>query len=451
MDLRGKQYVNVKNLYFLAASMTLGNANNCIIDGCKFKYVAHNDVPPSYEMGTTFEIHQDCGDGHLGVYISGKNNLFENCSVTGSSASGIVIGGSYNTITNCRVSACDYAVTYHAGILVQKRYYNDPADAVGLDISHNSLSFNCRANLQVGSAATPSTAQDRLKIEYNDFGAACYTTTETGSIAAQSSYEVEVSHNWFHDVAFPGVGSIVMESDFGARGWIVHHNVFWQGKGGPVEGFRRGFDWTFTWDDPYGKCFNNTVVDSTDRLHWDWEYLNNGTPYPGLVANIIFAKDDTAHWKFTDPVNRDYSLRTGSPAIDAGVVVPGFVDTYNGSAPDLGAYEFGQPRWVAGANWQDAAWTYPPSTQSVGRFPVAGNRLQTALRLASIPGRILIYSQPRTAGTIAVFGVSGRRIAATPLQLSGCTAVDVRSVPGAIYFVKCMLPGETFVWKIVKE
>lgn len=40
-------------------------------------------------------------------------------------------------------------------------------------------------------------------------------------------------------------------------------------------------------------------------------------------------------------------------ALDIGVVITGITDGFQGKAPDLGAYEWGGPRWVAGANWQD--------------------------------------------------------------------------------------------------
>jgi hypothetical protein len=37
----------------------------------------------------------------------------------------------------------------------------------------------------------------------------------------------------------------------------------------------------------------------------------------------------------------DLRLRTGSAAVDAGVVLPNINDGYRGAAPDLGAFELG--------------------------------------------------------------------------------------------------------------
>ncbi len=44
-----------------------------------------------------------------------------------------------------------------------------------------------------------------------------------------------------------------------------------------------------------------------------------------------------------NPADFNFSLRPGSAAIDAGVSLPGINDRYTGRAPDLGAYESGQP------------------------------------------------------------------------------------------------------------
>jgi hypothetical protein len=43
--------------------------------------------------------------------------------------------------------------------------------------------------------------------------------------------------------------------------------------------------------------------------------------------------------RFMDTVAYDLRLRSGSPAIDAGIVIPGVTDGFTGAAPDLGAFE----------------------------------------------------------------------------------------------------------------
>jgi hypothetical protein len=45
-----------------------------------------------------------------------------------------------------------------------------------------------------------------------------------------------------------------------------------------------------------------------------------------------------------------YRIRSDSPARDAGAVIPGVTDGYVGSAPDIGAYEYGGTDWTAGCN-----------------------------------------------------------------------------------------------------
>jgi hypothetical protein len=43
------------------------------------------------------------------------------------------------------------------------------------------------------------------------------------------------------------------------------------------------------------------------------------------------------------PADFDFQLRPGSVAVDAGVRLPNVNDGFTGKAPDLGAYEVGQP------------------------------------------------------------------------------------------------------------
>ena len=42
-----------------------------------------------------------------------------------------------------------------------------------------------------------------------------------------------------------------------------------------------------------------------------------------------------------NPAVSNYTLRSTSPDIDRGVVIPGINDGFTGSAPDIGAFEYG--------------------------------------------------------------------------------------------------------------
>jgi hypothetical protein len=455
-DLRGKQYVTVKGLRFLAASMTLAEASNCVVDACHFKYVSHADVYDWYETGAGYyQCPFDPTTGYAGVYLGGHDNIFKNGSVAVSARSGIVLSGKNNTVTNSIIRDCDYTVSYQAGILITKRYVNDPNEAIGLTISHTTLACCARGNVQVAWAAHGTNSMDpnRLRIMYNDFGPAAFTTLETASLACQASRFAEVGYNWFHGTAGLTSYDFMTEYDFGAQHYTVHHNVFWQGPS-IVPGYKVGSHWTFDWNDTGTSAqapntggsmlFNNTVIDTSDLLHRDWD-----TQWPGFKRNNIIANSDTAPWKFADPRNRDYSLTALSTrAIDKGVEIAGWVGPgdYAGTAPDLGAYEFGKPRWTAGADIPEPSWIYPPdSNAAVGRIAIGPNAAAYA-RMRMLPGRIMIRLPQHAQGRITMHDARGALIAMREMS-GGVSELPTRWMPAGVYVVRLLNAGSVITWK----
>jgi hypothetical protein len=59
------------------------------------------------------------------------------------------------------------------------------------------------------------------------------------------------------------------------------------------------------------------------------------------------------------------TLSAGCTAVDAGVILPNINDSFSGSAPDLGAYERGQPLPVYGPRPAAA----PPAPTNVRLVP----------------------------------------------------------------------------------
>ena len=54
------------------------------------------------------------------------------------------------------------------------------------------------------------------------------------------------------------------------------------------------------------------------------------------------ARDDSQLQNIYDAEELDFRLVSGSAAIDRGLALPNVSDNYSGSAPDLGALEFGR-------------------------------------------------------------------------------------------------------------
>lgn len=79
---------------------------------------------------------------------------------------------------------------------------------------------------------------------------------------------------------------------------------------------------------------------------------------PGTVSNN-WEGDLSAQLR--DWRNLDFRPKAGSALIDAGMVIPGITDGYFGSAPDIGAYEYGDTNyWIPGFQYAHSSRPIPP-------------------------------------------------------------------------------------------
>jgi hypothetical protein len=348
----------------------------------------------------------------------------------------------------------------------------DSTTCWGLTISHNTIAHCGRSNIAIIQGTWPGSRFNpkRMKILYNDLGPCAYTTAETGSINGQSSWFVEVGYNWFHGVAGHNQSYIGTEYDRGGDHWTIHHNVFYQGET-VIKAPLGNWSTNGSADTAGGKGFyyiNNTFVDSVGPQHRNISALRwpvfmkvpgvTSATYPGKKNNLfVWTEADTlwnspwkyADYQFTDTANHDYSLRAGSPAIDKGVVVPGITESFKGSAPDLGAYEYGDPRWVAGADWQEQPWVYPPGSNSAqpGRL-VDGTGLMSP-RLLLTSRHILVSAPAGTAYTVGVLDALGRLRLIANRNKGGIWQMQTDVVPKGVYLIKVSSKAGTLVQRAV--
>jgi hypothetical protein len=87
-------------------------------------------------------------------------------------------------------------------------------------------------------------------------------------------------------------------------------------------------------------------------------------PIPGDHSNNWngYITGTSARDQLRDVDNLDFRPKAGSDIIDAGKVISGITDGYVGSAPDIGAYEYGDNNyWIPGRQEDKAATPVPPN------------------------------------------------------------------------------------------
>jgi len=112
---------------------------------------------------------------------------------------------------------------------------------------------------------------------------------------------------------------------------------------------------SFEWNSPaFGTAaaFGQNPVQRRFRSLQDFREATGQEQHSVMVDYDVFAHvpmpDPADPQHVYTPDGLDFSLRSGSPAIDAGVELPTITDGFTGRAPDLGAFESGRPAFHYG-------------------------------------------------------------------------------------------------------
>jgi hypothetical protein len=409
-NLQGLGYIHLKGLRFLGGSMTMRNSVSCRVENCHFRYVSHlYALESNAEIGAAgYGSSYDPSGGYKGIYISGRDNVFTNNSVAVSAGSGVILDGRDNEVSHCIIRDCNYIGSYDACIyVINKRFKDklDPYSGTGHRILHNTISGASRELIHL-STTGEQVEHNPLRIQYNEFSYQMLHSFEGGAIYVYGNAGggSDVSYNWFHSYGPTKCGNVVF--DVGHRTpWKIHHNVSWNGD----RLYERAIRCSFCADSTVDTMYNNTIIDSTEEGQ-GWPRKGFGHQFAEGGDNILYAASDTAVWKFFNPDKQRFWPREGSPAIDAGKVIPGLVETFTGAAPDLGAYEYGEEPWVAGARWSEPAWSYPPAPANTAREHGPGPGRAAPPRMRLRRNRLSVDAPAHSPYRLVIYDLAGRAV-----------------------------------------
>jgi hypothetical protein len=259
-------------------------------------------------------------------------------------------------------------------------------------ITHNTIYDTSHLGISVATAQQGNVRHNRV---YN----IAKQKTDTSGINVWNggnSNGTEISYNLVHDVIGYSTGKDEVNgvTHFGGKGirldagdapagnfnYKIHHNIIYNTSSNSMSihgnsDSQRLAAGLVAGQDSGNEIFNNTVdgilfvVERENVDHKGSAYKNNIIGDNFWLGGVSVAPDDAvvSHniiqtngnsiatdnlqvdplW--VDPENGDFRLQSGSPAIDAGTEVAPFTNGFAGNAPDIGALEYGQPIFSAGA------------------------------------------------------------------------------------------------------
>ena len=326
-DLFTKNYVEMKGFKIFGAGIRM-TGSHCLVDDCHIKYAEHFRFNDGYDNGANVN------------HLAGSYNEWRNSSVVYSAGNGIYDEGSYNKITNCIIHDVDYMASALSNIR---------STAYQSEYSYNTL-FNSGRNIiyHLGARA--------IKILHNNMYYSGLLTSDMGLTYTwgNDGEGTVIAYNHAHDNL--GSGSGIYLDNYSSN-YIVHHNLVWNVSGDAIQLNSPSLN---------NLIYNNTLMQNCALAFGYYAYPGETPDQRGTKVknNLIKATAQFVTGANAPEVayNGNYSIyttgwpSTGSGAINAGTIIPGYTDGYVGSAPDIGCYETGTSGWQAGADWSVSPW-----------------------------------------------------------------------------------------------
>lgn len=135
------------------------------------------------------------------------------------------------------------------------------------------------------------------------------------------------------DAVYPGNNGIDIKAP-GACQLIYARNNIWSGTNFALRNYNTAYPIDFDYDNFY-------TTKASPMFYWtnsgnnNLDSLSDLQTVSGQELNGFYVDSE-----FTNQANFDYTLSSNSLLINAGQIIPGINHNFNGSAPDIGAFEF---------------------------------------------------------------------------------------------------------------
>lgn len=248
-DLSGREHIHLAGLILRAASLRLDGAAFCVVDGCDLAYISH--YTRHYDIGQVEAGRNTITSGETGIFVSGHDNAFRNCSVRISAGAGFYLRGYHHTIHNCLIDEVGY--TSH--------YVNAITDAVsdfpayeGFLVGGHTITYNTMRNagrhfFNVYGNGTSTASRDRGPMDYmatlfahNHLYNGMLQTKDAGFITGYYSsggtldgLNTQIAYNVMHDsydifaMRIQALGIVYL--DAGSCDVDLYNNLLWAAPG----------------------------------------------------------------------------------------------------------------------------------------------------------------------------------------------------------------------------
>lgn len=408
--------VTIEGFNFFAATVTIQNGTGVQIKDNVFSFpnysrrMLDDQISPYNTYPLVTNIDQNMSTGKIPSSSSSTNCVFSGNVFEYTDGEALLIAGSNHTVSNNYFHHIDWSC--------------GQTQSIGLSVycTGQDLTFDHNIMHTTGASATLNLGA-RAKVLYNDISNTGLAQSD-GSIVQITKNVVEgteTAYNWLHDTEKYGFRFDAVAGDAGSAGkeGLAHHNVIWNiGK----DGFG-GIGMMIKGDKQ--EIYNNTVfncdkadililretIDENTETNEDTYTINNAADVisdhrtqpvasqndvPGFVTfNYSLYNDHTNNHTVTiDPLlttsvagiydknnvvaNRaNYNfIPSSSNLIDGGTIINtittpivthpnvlqrNITENYQGTNPDIGAYESGNSHWIPGIDFTPTLypWTWP--------------------------------------------------------------------------------------------